>query len=169
MMTTCLKIGQGYLFFFHKTIFDHAQFISGQNISKATWVRNGLHWLSCQLQFFEIGYCGHPNFPYKNIQPEQASDWILSHFQKEDHSLIHDKLKNKKTQLVYLYYVYKPKKNKSITDITNYDEIAYKYVPTFGYESTCYHSHMISVVVCFLLKYTKKYAGILFSYRDGLI
>ena len=39
--------------------------------------------------FFEIGYCGHPNSPYTNIQLEQASDLILSHFQKEDHSFIH--------------------------------------------------------------------------------
>ena len=34
---------------------------------------------------FEIGYCGHPDPPYKNIQLGQASDLILSHFHKEDH------------------------------------------------------------------------------------
>ena len=45
---------------------------------------------------FEIGYCGHPNFPYTNIQFEQSSDLILSHFQKEDHSFIHDTLKKQK-------------------------------------------------------------------------
>ena len=44
--------------------------------------------------------------------------------------MIHSK--NKKTQLVYLYYVYKPKKNAPRTDIMNYDEIAYKYMPTYG-------------------------------------
>ena len=55
----------------------------------------------------------------------------------------------KKTQFFYLYYVYKPKKNASRTDITNYDKNAYKYVPTSGYESTGYHRHMISVVVFF--------------------
>ena len=56
--------------------------------------------------------------------------------------MIHSK---KKTQLVYLYYVYKHKKNASRPDIKNYDEKAYKYVPTYGYESTGYHRHMISV------------------------
>ena len=61
------------------------------------------------ITIFKVGYCGHPNFPYTNIQLEQASDLILSHFQKEDHSFIIDTLRNKKTQLVYLYYVYKPK------------------------------------------------------------
>ena len=51
---------------------------------------------------FEIGYCGHPNFPYTNIQLKQSSDLILSHFQEEDHLLINDTLRNKKTQLVSL-------------------------------------------------------------------
>ena len=31
---------------------------------------------------FEIGYCGHPNFPYANIQLEQATNLILSHFKE---------------------------------------------------------------------------------------
>ena len=52
--------------------------------------------------FFEIGYCGDPNLPYKNIQLKNTSDLIPSHFQKGDHSFIHDTLKNKNTQLVYL-------------------------------------------------------------------
>ena len=51
--------------------------------------------------------------------------------------------------MVHFYYVYKPKKNTSRTDIKNYDEIAYKYGPTYGDESTGYHCHMISVVVFF--------------------
>ena len=102
--------------------------------------------------YFEMGYCGPPNFSYTNIQLKQASDFLPSHFQKEDNSFINNKLKNKRTQLVYLYYVYKPNKNASITDITNSDEMAYKYVLTYGYESTIYHRHIISVVVCFLLK-----------------
>ena len=34
------------------------------------------------LNKIEIGYCGHPNFPYTNIQLEQSSDLILSHFQE---------------------------------------------------------------------------------------
>ena len=63
--------------------------------------------------------------------------------------LINDTLRNKKTQLVSLYYVYKPKKNVSRMDITNYDEKAYKYVPTYVDESTGHHLHMISGVVFF--------------------
>ena len=97
------------------------------------------------ITIFEIGYCGHPNLPYKNIQLGQASDLILLHFQEEYHYLINDKLINKKTQLVYFYYVCKPKENASRTDITNYDEKAYKYVPSYGDKSTGYHCHMISV------------------------
>ena len=38
---------------------------------------------------FEIGYCGHPVFPYAHIQLEQATKLILLHFQEEDHSFIH--------------------------------------------------------------------------------
>ena len=85
------------------------------------------------IEKIEIGCCGHPNFPYKNIQLEHVSDVISSHFQEEDHLFINETLKNKNTQLVYLHYVYKPKKNASRTDITNYDEKAFKYVPTYGY------------------------------------
>ena len=33
--------------------------------------------------------------------------------------------------------------------MTNYDEMDYKYVPTYGDEYTGYHRHMISVVVFF--------------------
>ena len=125
--------------------------------------------------FFEIGYCVHPNFPYTNIQLEQASDLILSRFHKEDHSFIYDTLKNKKTQFFYLYYIYKPNKNASRTDITDYDEMAYKYVPTYGDESTGYHRHMISVVVFFysntlkimLLGYAVTEMGCFDDYSDA--
>ena len=79
---------------------------------------------------FEIVYCGHPNFAYTNIQPYQSIDLILSHFQKEDHSFINDTIRNKKTQVVYLYFVYKPKENASRTDNTNDCEKAYRYVST---------------------------------------
>ena len=41
-----------------------------------------------EYNFFEIGYCGHPDFPYAHIQLEQATKWILSHFQEEDHPYI---------------------------------------------------------------------------------
>ena len=59
----------------------------------------------------EIGYFGHSNFPYTNIQFNQATNLILSHFQEEDHPLIYDTFKNKNTKLVSLYFVYRPKKN----------------------------------------------------------
>ena len=36
---------------------------------------------------FEIVYCGHPDFPYANIQLEQATKLILSHFWEEEHPL----------------------------------------------------------------------------------
>ena len=98
---------------------------------------------------FEIGYCGHPSFLYTNIEIKQTSDLILSHFQEYDHPLIIDTLRNKTTQFVYLYYIYRPNKNVSRKYITNYDEKFYKYVPTYGDYSTDFHCHMISGVVIF--------------------
>ena len=77
--------------------------------------------------YFEIGYCGHPHFPYGNIQFRQATNLKLSYFQKEYHPFIHDTLKNKKTQLGSLYIFYRTKKNSSITDITNDDENDYTF------------------------------------------
>ena len=64
-------------------------------------------------------------------------------------------LEIKKTKLVYLYYFHKPKKNVSRTEMKNYDEKVYKYVPKYGDESTGYHRHMISVVVFFYLNTLK--------------
>ena len=37
---------------------------------------------SVKYNFFEIGYCGHPNYIYTNIQLEQARDLISLHFHK---------------------------------------------------------------------------------------
>ena len=88
-----------------------------------------------------------------------------SYFQKEDHSFIHNKLRNKKTQLVYFYYVYKPRKNASRSDIKNYYEMAYKYVPTYGDEYTGYHCHMISVAV-FFYSNTLKYMLMNYAVTD---
>ena len=53
--------------------------------------------------FFEIGYCGHPNFPYTNIQFKQATNLILSHFQEEDHTFINDTKKNIHNWFSYIY------------------------------------------------------------------
>ena len=47
--------------------------------------------------YFEVGYCDHPAFPYANIQLEQATKLILSYFQEEYHLFIHYTLNNKKT------------------------------------------------------------------------
>ena len=51
--------------------------------------------------------------------------------------------------MVYLYFVYIPKENSPRTDVTNDDEKAYTFAPTYGDESTGYHCHMISVVMFF--------------------
>ena len=71
--------------------------------------------------FFEIGYCGYPGFPYAHIQLGQAKKLIISHFQEEYRSFIYDTLNNKKTQVFCLYFSYRPNKNASRTNITNYD------------------------------------------------
>ena len=51
--------------------------------------------------------------------------------------------------MVSLYFVYRPKENASRTDITDDDQNAYTFAPTYGDKSTAYHGHMISVVVFF--------------------
>ena len=53
----------------------------------------------------------------------------------------------KNTQLVCLYYVYRPKKNVSRKNPTNDDQKAYSFAPTYLDGSTSFHRHMISVVV----------------------
>ena len=142
----CLITGQKKLrlYYVHLTI---SEFKIGQIISSAAWVWNEFHWLSWQVQFFELGYCGHPQYPYSNIFPNQASDLIISYFKEEYYSFIKDALRNEKIQLVLLYYVYKPKTNASRTKNTNDDEQAYNFFPLYGGESTGFHNHMISVVV----------------------
>ena len=57
-----------------------------------------------KYNFFELGYCGHPQYPYSNIFINQASDLILSHFQEEYHPFISDALIDQNIQLVSLYY-----------------------------------------------------------------
>ena len=61
--------------------------------------------------------------------------------------MIHSKTKRHNWFTLIMFY--KPKKNASRTDIPNYDEMAYKYVPTYGDKYTGYHCHLISVVVFF--------------------
>ena len=102
------------------------------------------------IKKIEIGYCSHPVFPYAHIQLDQATKLILSHFQEEDHLFMYDTFNNKKIQLVCLYFVYGPKKNASRTYLTNYDQNAYSFAPTYRDGSTAFHCPMISVVVFYL-------------------
>ena len=51
--------------------------------------------------------------------------------------------------MVSLYFVYRPKKNASRTNITNDDQNAYEFAPTYGDGYTAFHRHMISVIVFF--------------------
>ena len=67
----------------------------------------------------------------------------------------------KKTQLVSLYFVYRPKKNAYITNITNDDQKYYAFVPTYGDESTAFQRHVISVVMFF---YSNKLQSMLVDY-----
>ena len=97
--------------------------------------------------FFELGYCGHTQFPHSKIFLDQASALILSQFQEEDHPFIRKALHDEDINVVSLYYVYKPNTDTPITKNTEDDENAYKFGPKYGDESTGLHRHMISVVV----------------------
>ena len=44
-----------------------------------------------------------------------------------------------------LYFVYRTKTNTFRTDLTNDDQKPYAFAPTYGYGSTAFHRHMISV------------------------
>ena len=111
--------------------------------------------LECEMErvdlpddyIFLIEYCGHPTFPYAHIQLEKSNKLIFSHFQEEDHPYIYYTLGNKKTKLVCLYFVYRPKKNASRTDITVDDQKSYAFAPTYGDGSNAFQRHIISFVV----------------------
>ena len=49
--------------------------------------------------------------------------------------------------MVCLYTFYRPNKNASRTDLTNDDQKYYAFAPTYGYGSTAFNRHMISVIV----------------------
>ena len=97
--------------------------------------------------FFELGYCGHTQYPHSKIFLDQASALILLQFQEEDNLFIRKSLRGKDIHLVSLYYVYKLKTDTPITKNTEDNEKAYKFGPKYGGESTGFHQHMISVVV----------------------
>ena len=52
-----------------------------------------------------------------------------------------------KTKKNLLYFLYRPNKNASRTDITNDDKNSYAFAPTYGDGFTAFHRRMISVVV----------------------
>ena len=89
--------------------------------------------------FFELGYCGHTQFPYWKIFLDQSSDLILSQFQKEDHPFIRKALVDEDIHLVAIYHVCKPKTVTPITRNTDDDQNAYKFGPKYGGESTSFH------------------------------
>ena len=156
----CFRTGQKtyVCFMFISTI---SKFKIGQIISLADWVWNEFHWLSWQVQFCELGYCGHPKYPYSKFFLGEASDLLISHFKEEDHSFIKDALINKKIQLFLLYYVYRPNTNASRKKNTNDDEQYYKFCPLYGGESTGFHRNMIPVVV---FSYSKILESMLIDY-----
>ena len=80
-------------------------------------------------KLFELGYCGHTQFPHLKIFLDQASALILSQFQEEDHPFIRKALQYEDTHLVALYYIYKSKTDTPRTKNTEDDENAYKLGP----------------------------------------
>ena len=66
-------------------------------------------------KFFELGYCGHTQYPHSNIFLDQASALVLLQFQEEEHPFIRKALQYEHIHVVSLYYVYKPKKDTPIT------------------------------------------------------
>ena len=134
----CLRIGQKDLpLYFIK---GHAQNYSGQIISPSTWLWNGSRWSSWWLKKFEIGYCGSPNLSYAHIQLEQATRFILSHFQEEDYLFIRDTQKKKRRNGFPFFNI--PKKNESRTDIMNDDQKDY----TKFYSNT-YFQGIVEVII----------------------
>ena len=74
--------------------------------------------------FFELGYCGHTQFPHSKIFLDQASALIISQFQEEDHPFIRKAFQDEDIHVVSLHYVYKPKTDTPITKNTEDDENA---------------------------------------------
>ena len=87
-------------------------------------------------KFFELGYCGHTQYPHSKIFLDQARALILSQFQEEDHPFIRKALQDEHIHVVSLYSVYKPKTDTPRTRNTEDDENAYKLGPKYGGESS---------------------------------
>ena len=56
-------------------------------------------------KFFELGYCGHTQYPHSKMFLDQARDLIISQFQEEDHPFIRKALQDNHIHVVSLYYV----------------------------------------------------------------
>ena len=69
-------------------------------------------------KFFELGYCGHNQYPHSKIFLYQARALILSQFQEEDHPFIRKSLQDEYIHVVSLYYVYNPKTDTPRTNNT---------------------------------------------------
>ena len=52
-------------------------------------------------KFFELGYCGHTQYPHSKIFLDQAPALILSQFQEEDHLLIRKALQEEDIHVVH--------------------------------------------------------------------
>ena len=102
--------------------------------------RVSLQQLECEMdstgypddhKFFELGYCGHTQYPHSKIFLYQARALIISQFQEEDHPFIRKALQDEHIHVVSLYYVYKPKTDTPITKNMEDDENAYKLGPKY--------------------------------------
>ena len=67
-----------------------------------------------------------------------------------------------KYTISFLVFFYRLKKNSSRTDIMNDDQNSYAFAPTYGYGSTYFHRHMISVVLFF---YSNTLQSMLVDYK----
>ena len=68
-------------------------------------------------KFFELGYCGHTQYPHSKIFLDQARALILLQFQEEYHPFIRKALQDEHIHVVSLYYVHKPKTDTPRTKI----------------------------------------------------
>ena len=76
--------------------------------------RLSLQQLGCEMdstgypddhKFFELGYCGHTQYPHPKIFLDQARALIYSQFQEEDHPYIRKVLQDEHIHVVSFYYV----------------------------------------------------------------
>ena len=126
-------------------------------------------------KFFELGYCGHTQYPHSKLFLDQASALIISQFQEEDHPFITKAPQDENIHVVSLYYVYKPKTDTPRTKNMEDDKNAYKFGPKYGGESTGFNRHMISVVMFsysetlknMLIEYAATEMGFLDDYSDA--